>query len=74
MTHHDPDHVKAIVPTLKAQHALALSLAANIAGLHNDLEEMKSVYTRLWQQKTGHSGVRDPFLEVRETVLGDFCC
>jgi len=53
----------AIVPTLKAQHALTLSLAANIAGVHEDLEEMKQVYVRLWREKTGN-GVRDPFLEA----------
>jgi nucleoporin p58/p45 len=50
------------VPTLKAQHALALSLAANIASVHEDLEEMKVVYTRLWRDKTGNQ-VRDPFVE-----------
>jgi hypothetical protein len=52
---------QAILPSLRAQHGLALSLAAKIAALHEDSTELRQVYAHLYKQKTG---ARDPFIEA----------
>lgn len=36
-----------------------MSLASQIAGLHNQLEKLKEEYKELWRERTG--SVRDPF-------------
>ncbi|KEI42811.1 uncharacterized protein L969DRAFT_84696 [Mixia osmundae IAM 14324] len=62
----NPDQVKAIVPTLRTQHALAMSLASSIARLHADVDILVTQYTKLWRDKTGSA--RDPFDEVRASI------
>lgn len=54
----------AILPTLRAQHALTLSLASKLAAMHDELEEMKQVYAHLWRQRGSFSQLRDPFVEA----------
>lgn len=54
----------AILPTLRAQHALSLALASKLAAMHDDLEEMKQVYAYLWRQRGSFSALRDPFVEA----------
>lgn len=64
----DPDQVKAILPTLRAQHAATLQLASRLSTLEHGTTELKDEYRDLWREKTG--SVRDPFIERRREVLG----
>lgn len=54
---------KAILPSLKAQNALCLSLAAKLSTLHDDMQELAAAYTRMYRERTG--SVRSPFDEAR---------
>ncbi|GAA6008000.1 hypothetical protein JCM11491_006571 [Sporobolomyces phaffii] len=49
----------SILPTLKAQHASLLSLAAAVSALELDLEQLKDAYRDIWRDKTGR--LVDPF-------------
>jgi hypothetical protein len=53
----------AILPSLRAQHGFAMSLAAKLAALHQDMTELKEAYTRMWRERVG--SVRDPFEDGR---------
>lgn len=68
LTRSDPDQVKAILPTLRAQHAATLQLASKLSSLEHSTTELKDEYRDLWREKTG--SVRDPFIERRREVLG----
>ncbi|GAA6063154.1 hypothetical protein JCM10212_006312 [Sporobolomyces blumeae] len=49
----------AIVPTLKAQHASLVSLAASVSALELELKRLKDEYRAIWRDKTGR--MVDPF-------------
>ncbi|GAA5832257.1 hypothetical protein JCM3766R1_002355 [Sporobolomyces carnicolor] len=49
----------SILPTLKAQHASLLSLAASVSGLELELQALKDEYRGIWREKTGR--LVDPF-------------
>ena len=59
----EANQARAILPSLKAQHALSISLAAKLATLHQDMSELRETYKRMWQDKVG--SVRDPFEDDR---------
>lgn len=61
-----PSQLAAILPSLKAQHALCISLAARLSTLHQDMDELRAVYTRMWRDRVG--SVRNPFEDGRLTA------
>ena len=64
----DPDVIKSLLPTLRAQHSATLQLASRLSQLEQSIGELKAEYRDLWRERTG--SVRDPFIERRREVLG----
>ncbi|OCH88580.1 hypothetical protein OBBRIDRAFT_836504 [Obba rivulosa] len=61
---------QAITSTLEAQHASFTALAAKAAALHDQLQQLKALYTQLWRAKTG--SMRDPFDSRDRDAGGEF--
>ncbi|EMD33886.1 hypothetical protein CERSUDRAFT_117412 [Gelatoporia subvermispora B] len=61
---------QAITSTLEAQHASFAALAAKAATLHDELQQLKALYTQLWRAKTG--SMRDPFDSRDRDAGGEF--
>jgi len=68
LAHHDPDQVKAILPTLRHQNQLTVALASKIASLHAHMAELEAAYLVAYRERT-HS-VRNPFEERRAEARG----
>jgi nucleoporin p58/p45 len=66
--HRDEHSPQAIANAIQAQNSSFMSLAAQVASLHSEIESLRKDYTKWYQQS--YQSARDPFsMETMAAVI-----